>query len=293
MNFNVKIGVTEVNDFKCKRKIPLLFWAKKKGIELIKPSRWRYSMIMGRLIHILIQDTFKRSLDKILFYLVRKKLSIKDAVYEVLKEKFYEISSLLQELELKYEYTDTLLETYTAQEIIELVEPQLENLAEIAQKLIKLDDKGKYYSTLIDNELTIKKRLERNIYLHGKIDMISYDNSSITLIELKTGKNEYESHSNQLEIYGELSRKNIPENIELNLELWYSNPECPRKNPIKSIKLTRDKKLNLLKKQILISKNLNKSSINQIEQNIDYMGCKFCGQICNRLDEILNEFTYI
>ncbi len=289
MNFNVKIGVTEVNDFKCKRKIPLLFWVKKKGIELIKPSRWRYSMIMGRLIHILIQDTFKRSLDKILFYLVRKKLSIKDAVYEVLKEKFYEISSLLQELELKYEDTDTILEIYTAQKIIELIDPQLENLAKITQKLIKLDNNGKYYSTLIDNELTIKKRLEPNIYLNGKIDMISYDNSSMTLIELKTGKNMYKSHTNQLQIYGELSRKIIPENIKLKLELWYSHPECSRENPIKQVKLAKVKKLNLIETQIQISKKLNRSSIKQIEQNIDYMGCQFCGQMCNRLDEILNE----
>jgi len=290
MNFNIKIGVTEVNDFNCKRKIPLLFWVKKKKIELKKPTKWRYSMIVGRLLHIIIQDTFKKSFDKILFNLVRKKLSKKDAIYYVFKEKLYEISSLLQELELKYEYTDTLLETYTAQEIIELIEPQLESLAEIAQKLIELNENGNYYSTLIDNELTIKEKLEYNIYLHGKIDMISYDNSSITLIELKTGKNEYESHSNQLEIYGELSRKYFPENIKLNLELWYSHPENPRKSPIKPILLTEYENLDYLNSQIYLSKNLNRKNINQIEQYENYMGCQFCGQICSRLDEILNGF---
>ena len=290
MNFNIKIGVTEVNDFNCRRKIPLLFWVKKKKIELIKPTKWRYSMIMGRLLHIIIQDTFKKSFDKILFNLVRKKLSKKDAIYYVFKEKLYEISSLLQEFELKYEYTDTLLETYTAQKIIELIEPQLEGLAEIAQKLIKLNNNGNYYSALIDNELTIKNRLESNIYLQGKIDMISYDNfSSITLIELKTGKNEYKSHSNQLEIYGELSRKIIPDNIELKLELWYSHPECPRENPIKPVYLTIKQKLNLIKTHVRISKNLNKSSIRQIKPNIDYMNCQFCGQMCDRLDQILDE----
>jgi len=290
MNFNIKIGVTEVNDFNCKRKIPLLFWVKKKKIELKKPTKWRYSMIVGRLLHIIIQDTFKKSFDKILFNLVRKKLSKKDAIYYVFKEKLYEISSLLQELELKYEYTDTLLETYTAQEIIELIEPQLESLAEIAQKLIELNKNRNYYSTLIDNELTIKEKLEYNIYLHGKIDMISYDNSSITLIELKTGKNEYESHSNQLEIYGELSRKYFPENIKLNLELWYSHPENPRKSPIKPILLTEYENLDYLNSQIYLSKNLNRKNINQIEQYENYMGCQFCGQMCSRLDEILNGF---
>lgn len=289
MNFNIKIGVTEVNDFKCKRKIPLLFWAKKKRTELKKPTKWRYSMIMGRLIHILLQDTFKKSLDKILFYIIRKKLTIRDAIFNVLRERFYEISSLLQELELNYEDTDTLLETYTAQEIIELIEPQLENLAEIAQKLIKLDNNGNFYCTLIDNELTIKKKLDCNIYLHGKIDMISWDKSSITLIELKTGKNEYDSHSNQLGIYGELSRNIFPENIKVKLELWYSHPECTRAIPIKSIMLTRDEKLSLINRQILISKNLTKSSINQIAENRDYMGCQFCGQMCNRLDEIIGD----
>jgi len=290
MNFNIKIGVTEVNDFNCKRKIPLLFWVKKKKIELEKPTKWRYSMIVGRLLHIIIQDTFKKSFDKILFNLVRKKLSKKDAIYYVFKEKLYEISSLLQEFELKYEYTDTLLETYTAQEIIELIEPQLESLAEIAQKLIELNKNGNYYSTLIDNELTIKEKLEYNIYLHGKIDMISYDNSSITLIELKTGKNEYESHSNQLEIYGELSRKYFPENIKLNLELWYSHPENPRKSPIKPILLTEYENLDYLNSQIYLSKNLNRKNINQIKQYENYMGCQFCGQMCSRLDEILNGF---
>ena len=121
--------------------------------------------------------------------------------------------------------------------------------------------------------------------------MISYDNSSITLIELKTGKNVYESHLNQLEIYGELSRKIIPENIKLKLELWYSHPEYPRENPIKQVNLTKvKKKMSLIETQIQISKKLNRSSIKQIEQNIDYMGCQFCGQMCNRLDEILNEF---
>lgn len=290
MNFNIKIGVTEVNDFNCKRKIPLLFWVKKKKIELEKPTKWRYSMIVGRLLHIIIQDTFKKSFDKILFNLVRKKLSKKDAIYYVFKEKLYEISSLLQEFELKYEYTDTLLETYTAQKIIELIEPQLEGLAEIAQKLIKLNNKGNYYSALIDNELTIKEKLEYNIYLHGKIDMISYDNSSITLIELKTGKNEYESHSNQLEIYGELSRKYFPENIKLNLELWYSHPENPIRSPIKPILLTEHENLDYLKSQINLSKNLDRKNINQIERNVNYMGCQFCGQMCSRLDEILNSF---
>ena len=288
MNFNIKIGVTEVNDFNCRRKIPLLFWVKKKKIELIKPTKWRYSMIMGRLLHIIIQDTFKKSFDKILFNLVRKKLSKKDAIYYVFKEKLYEISSLLQELELKYENTDTLLETYTAQEIIELIEPQLESLAEISQKLIQLNNKGNYYSTLIDNELTIKEKLGYNIYLRGKIDMISYDNSSITLIELKTGKNEYESHSKQLEIYGELSRKFFPENIKLNLELWYSHPENPIRSPIKPIFLTEYENLDYLKSQIYLSKNLDRKNINQIEQYVNYMGCQFCGQMCSRLDEILN-----
>jgi len=290
MNFNIKIGVTEVNDFNCRRKIPLLFWVKKKKIELIKPTKWRYSMIMGRLLHIIIQDTFKKSFDKILFNLVRKKLSKKDAIYYVFKEKLYEISSLLQELELKYENTDTLLETYTAQEIIELIEPQLESLAEISQKLIQLNNKGNYYSTLIDNELTIKEKLGYNIYLRGKIDMISYDNSSITLIELKTGKNEYESHSKQLEIYGELSRKYFPENIKLNLELWYSHPENLRRSPIKPILLTEYENLDYLKSQIYLSINLNRKNINQIEKYVNYMGCQFCGQMCNRLDEILNSF---
>ncbi len=290
MNFNIKIGVTEVNDFNCRRKIPLLFWVKKKKIELIKPTKWRYSMIMGRLLHIIIQDTFKKSFDKILFNLVRKKLSKKDAIYYVFKEKLYEISSLLQELELKYENTDTLLETYTAQEIIELIEPQLESLAEISQKLIQLNNKGNYYSTLIDNELTIKEKLGYNIYLRGKIDMISYDNSSITLIELKTGKNEYESHSKQLEIYGELSRKIFPENIKLNLELWYSHPANLRRNPIKPILLTEYENLDYLKSQIYLSINLNRKNINQIEKYVNYMGCQFCGKICSRLDEILNSF---
>ncbi|GAH36808.1 unnamed protein product, partial [marine sediment metagenome] len=172
------------------------------------------------------------------------------------------------------------METYTAQEIIELIEPQLESLAEIAQKLIELNKNGNYYSTLIDNELTIKEKLEYNIYLHGKIDMISYDNSSITLIELKTGKNEYESHSNQLEIYGELSRKYFPENIKLNLELWYSHPENPRKSPIKPILLTEYENLDYLNNQIYLSKNLNRKNINQIEQYENYMGCQFCGQMC-------------
>ncbi len=289
MNFNIKIGVTEVNDFRCERKFPILFWVKKKRIDLEKPTRWRYSMIVGRLIHILIQDTFKKSFDKILFYIVRKRSSIKNAIYEVLKERFYEISALLQELELNYEDVDTLLETYTAQEIIELIEPQLEILAEISQKLIKLDKNGNYYSTLIDNELTIKTRLESNIYLQGKIDMISYNSfSSITLIELKTGKREYKSHLDQLKIYGELSRKLIPDNIDLNLELWHSHPECDRENPIKPVNLTIKKKLDKIKSQIQISKNLSKSSVKQITRNIDYLGCQFCGQMCDRLDEIFD-----
>ena len=49
------------------------------------------------------------------------------------------------------------------------------------------------------------------------------DNSSITLIELKTGKNEYESHSNQLEIYGELYLKDNNQLVETS-KSWTISP---------------------------------------------------------------------
>ena len=291
MNFNIKVGVSEISNFSCKMKNLLLFYAKKEDKEIEEFNDFENIMIAGKLIHSLIQEVFKESFDEILFFIYRRRMKPKTAIFETLKIKLNQLAIFLQEIEILSQVyqIDTLLGSLTADDILNLIEPQLDLLSSLSTDLIKVNENGDYYNSLIDNEITIREKFNKNIYLTGKIDLFTIDDTNcINIIELKTGKSDSNVHSNQIKIYGDLLAKNL--NIfhpKIKLQLWYSNPQSNRlKKGLSPIKKPNWKKDEILKK---LEKNINDAtkltnSKKEIHKRANWyrhnIGCKICGHLC-------------
>ena len=62
--------------------------------------------------------------------------------------------------------------TQSANIISTTMRDHIDILSEISMEMIQKDNQGKYYCTLIDNELKVVKALNHNIFLKGKIDSL-------------------------------------------------------------------------------------------------------------------------
>ena len=56
---------------------------------------------------------------------------------------------------------DTVLGSFPAEDILELIEPQIEILAEISTDLVGKDAKGNYFCKLVDNEIRVREKFPK------------------------------------------------------------------------------------------------------------------------------------
>ena len=274
--------------------------------------------ITGKLLHSLVQNTFIKDFDKMVFFINRLGFDKKQAVKTILLENLRSLDKFLSYVDLiansvSYE---TILGTQSANIISTEMRNHVDILSEISMQMIQRDNQGKFYCTLINNELKIVKPLNNNIFLKGKIDslIINRDQSEkneIKIVDVKTGRTKSNSHSKQVKLYSdllydELNKKFQLKNKNINdfqffirPELWYTNPHIRKpsklkRNPINQhIKRpqwekTKGKMLESVKKKIkeacLVTND--KACKFRDENWKDYItGCKFCGNLCQFIEE--------
>ncbi len=217
---------------------------------------------------------------------------MKEAILEVLKNKLYDLSEYLQELERYADLYDfeIILGSFDTQIIIFEIEPYLYKLSILTEELIKFDKDYGYYCTLIDNELNFMLEFAGSIFLVGKIDIFTINREIISLIEVKTSKSEANYHSVQNKIYADLLNKVLGDKLDIKPLLWYPNPKNKRLKP-KSPRWYKDKFefIKRIKKNIKKANTLTYKDVELIKEQKWYpsiIRCKICGNKCVYVDEL-------
>ena len=145
-------------------------FAKMNQIDKERNDEFEVQRITGKLLHSLVQNTFIKDFDKIIFFIYRLGVDKKQAVKMILLENLRSLDKYLSFVELnanKASY-ETILGTQSANIISTTMRDHIDILSEISMEMIQKDNQGKYYCTLIDNELKVVKALNHNIFLKGK-----------------------------------------------------------------------------------------------------------------------------
>ena len=293
-------------------------FAKMNQIDKERNDEFEVQRITGKLLHSLVQNTFIKDFDKIIFFIYRLGVDKKQAVKMILLENLRSLDKYLSFVELnanKASY-ETILGTQSANIISTTMRDHIDILSEISMEMIQKDNQGKYYCTLIDNELKVVKALNHNIFLKGKIDSliinrVQGNKNEIKIVDVKTGRSKSNSHSKQVKLYSDLlydelnkkfqaNNKNIDDfQFFIRPELWYTNPQIRKpsklkRDPIKQhIKKpqwekTKGKMLESVKTKI------KQASLVTIEEACNFRDknwkehftlCKFCGNLCQFIEE--------
>lgn len=306
-HFNTTIGVGEFSA-KCEYNPIFSLHAKLNNVEKEKSDEFELQSITGKILHSLVQKSFIENFDEMLFFIIRLRYNKKDAIKKIFIRNLDSVNDYLSFVEkLKWDkpYShETILGNQTVRSVSTYMYDHIDILAEISQEIIKIDKNGKFYCSLIDNELKIVKSLKHNIFLRGKIDSLIINKvkikdengknteiNEIKIIDIKTGTTKSNTHSKQVKLYSDLlnseinnkliDTENAKENsrIQSNIkfiikpELWYSNPkfkDLTKRNPFKlNIKTTNWNKTkgNLLR---YVYKIVKKTCNVTHEEAIDY-----------------------
>jgi len=309
-NFNVIMRVSEFCS-ECKLSAVLSILAKINDVDKEKNDDFEIQAITGKIIHLLIQYTFIKTFDQILFFLIRLKKGIHESIKLVLLRNLKDIKNYLEIVESNHFYNDseTILGAQTANSIMDKIEDHIDIISDITSQLIQKGADGIYYCSLLDNELKVLSRFRYNTFIKGRIDSLAINGLIIKIIDIKTGTSKSNEHSRQVKLYSDILNSVDDEHFKkiytIKPELWYSNPELE----IKPLMKANKGKLNKRKRTNPHIKNPNwvfgelfqivKDAINKarhltyeeacefrlLHWKENFPMCKFCGNLCRYIDE--------
>ncbi len=271
MNKSIRLGVTSVNEFNCKRRTMLQVLYAQQEIKIpFTPNKFVYA---GNFLHLILQRVFLRNFSNVEFFYHRKSKNIKDAIL------------LSMEIELdsikKIWMNNTGPWKYHRQEFsnsFDIITSQLHNLALMAESLVTINN-NEITSLVIQDEFTVINRINHNFQIRGKIDLVAFsETGGLRIIEYKTGTPKLEDE-NQIKIYGEILYSSFPDQ-QINLELWYSKPKFDQ------IQKIDQKTIGGLLQEIsnLYEKSQQLNNIKKLpEQDFTSKVCQFC-KLCDFID---------
>lgn len=276
------LGISSISEVTCDRKLYIYIISRlmKRFLQEEAPNIY---MRIGKIIHTILQITFKRLFPYIEYYYYRLNKSLEESISLAFNFVLdYWIFLLKKQIK-----TD-ILEKSEYVDVMDNINLQLPILVEQAKSLIYITNNN-LKNSVIDDEFNVSYEILSGILLTGKIDLVCFNqkDNKFLFIELKTGKPSPTKHNRQLRLYKEIFDKKQEKNI--NLELWNTKPGSLQRGFQKIKQLRKYKDSELSKLEFKIDKATNCKNIEDLPSTIDFPGsekiCMFC-EYCDHLKVI-------
>lgn len=283
---NFSLAISLISNDSCERK--LFLYIKSCERKIFPSNEENKYMITGKVLHSMFQLAIKEYFAIIEYYHFREKKSISESLEKVFSLIFNSWrKKLLKKVRLD------LLSKGDFTEIIDQIQNQIPFLAELCATLI-IKENNLLKIAAIDDEFNVSYEIIPGVLLTGKVDLVAYDyrRKSIKFIELKTGKPRSNPDRRQLQLYGEIFKKNYPSMNKIELELWNSKSGEKSKGFSKITKLRKYKGSKLDNFQNLLLRALRCTKAYQLPSEINFPGsdkiCKYC-TYCESVHELFPE----
>ena len=283
-NLNIHLGVKKLADVRCdKRNVVEILKKYYNFDETIEKDK--KALILGALLHSIVQITFKSRINEIeyhFFVKYNKEKPLNEVIYEVLKNT---LKTYQEIAEFKFNNNDNEFSEEIFDSTIISSRTYLRKFANLSLEYI-ICEENSIKSNYIEDELTINWLIDEDFQIKGKVDLICKKDDVIHLIEIKSGKI-YDKDKFQLQLYGEVLKKQYP-NSKFKLFLWTP------KNSTKAIPVSIPTTFTLINK-ITEQKNIAQKIINKkykfkdLKTNKDICDKTYC-EICEDQD-LLNKIN--
>ncbi len=277
------LGISNISEATCDRKLIIYIISRLKKEFIPEEENPNVYMRIGKILHTILQITFKRIFSHIEFYYYRLNKSLEESI----RLAFGFVLDYWKYL-LKIYLKSNILEKSEYAELIDNINMQLPILVEHAKSLIYVRNNF-LENSVIDDEFNVTYQIIPGVLLTGKIDLVCFNQKDYNFyfIELKTGKPSPTKHNRQLRLYKEIFNEKQAKDI--NLELWNTKPGSPQRGfqKIKRLRKYKDSELSKIKSKIIEA--INCKNIEDLPSIIDFPSsekiCMFC-EYCNHLKVI-------
>jgi CRISPR/Cas system-associated exonuclease Cas4 (RecB family) len=262
----VRLGVTDVTDFSCPRRIVLstLLAASGKKSEFTQSS----AALKGKILHQVIQHTFRWNFDYVKHF-YHSGLSEVESLENAMQSTLESWKNILISMRFKNLDRQSILDAITS------AEDDIFSLSKVSQGAIYKTESS-IESLVVSDEYNVVHEVNNYITLVGKVDLLLYRNSKLVVVELKTGR-KYDTDSWQIQLYGDMIALNHGSSSDIEMELWY-----PQSKKVIPITHTNGVVLQQLTTML--------SNIQSIESEQDLPSpktgvCGYCN-LCERIEDI-------